>query len=370
MRRLLIACASAALLAPAAARADIPALAGDVTLSGDHAGYTPVVLTAPLDPFGNPGTLSARLEVSGKGPYTGFALISKKAREYGDHFVYMGFKDGDSGSFMGQLDTAGKLPAGEYRLYLLMTEGPTVVRLHLPELPGTLVAQPTVYTPMEVANLEERPALSSPFTYVYGHSSTLKSKGLFVGQWTADYGNSAGRSEECAYMQGMDDSGDMAYGPTCPGGVSFYDPVFSTFLPMESVDGTFSAGEVDPGRYGFGGNLAFAGEKPKVAGSAAWVGFEPLPGASQPQITAPVRLRMTLSPKVLRAGRRVTLRVRVTAAGRPVQGAVVRVGARRGRTDSHGVARIPFRLPRTGVARVTATHSGMVAARASLKVRR
>jgi hypothetical protein len=363
-------CAVAFLVGAVPAGAETPSLARDVTLSGDHAGYTRVVLPAPLEPFGEPHSLSTRLEVAGKGPYVGFALVSKDAREFGDHFVFMGLKEGDGGSFLGQLDKDGKLPAGEYRLYLLMTTGHTVVRLHLPELSGTLTAEPAVYTPMEVAGLEERPYLDSPVTFRYGHSGTLKSSGLFVAHWTADYGMSAGSAEECVYMDGMDDSGDLAYGPTCPGGISFYDPVFSTYLPMWSVNGSFSAGEVAPGRYGFGGNVTFLGAKPKIGGSAAWIGFEPLPGSSQPRLAAPVRLTLALVPKVVRAGRRVVLRMRVTAAGKPVPGASVRVGARRGLTNAAGIARIRFRAPRSGVARVTATHSGMRPARATLRVRR
>jgi hypothetical protein len=54
------------------------------------------------------------------------------------------------------------------------------------------------------------------------------------------------------------------------------------------------------------------------------------------------RLRVRVRPRRVVRRHRVTLRVRVTVAGRPVQGAVVRVGSARRTTGRHG--RVRFRL--------------------------
>jgi endoglycosylceramidase len=77
-----------------------------------------------------------------------------------------------------------------------------------------------------------------------------------------------------------------------------------------------------------------------------------------------LRLRVSLSPHRVRAGRRVLVRVMVRAAGAPVRGAVVRLGGRRAVTGRRGRAtlRLRFGSPgrRVAVARARGYRSGRV----------
>jgi len=71
------------------------------------------------------------------------------------------------------------------------------------------------------------------------------------------------------------------------------------------------------------------------------------------------RLRMTVAPARLRAGRAATLRVRVTlrfgGRGHVVAGARVRAAGRSATTDARGIARLRVRRAHPGVMRVRAT---------------
>ena len=71
------------------------------------------------------------------------------------------------------------------------------------------------------------------------------------------------------------------------------------------------------------------------------------------------RLRMTVAPARLRAGRAATLRVRVTlrfgGRGHVVAGARVRAAGRSATTDARGIARLRVRRAHPGVTRVRAT---------------
>jgi hypothetical protein len=88
-------------------------------------------------------------------------------------------------------------------------------------------------------------------------------------------------------------------------------------------------------------------------------------GRSSPR----ARLRVRVFPSRLRRGRPVRLLVRVTAGGRPVRGALIRVGSRRVRTDRRGIGRLRVRLTgRAGRRTVRASLRGFRAGRASLRV--
>src|SRR4051795_10248304 len=58
----------------------------------------------------------------------------------------------------------------------------------------------------------------------------------------------------------------------------------------------------------------------------------------------PARLRVTVRPRRVVRRHRVVLRIRVTAGGRPVKGAVVRVGSRHRVTGRRGRARLRYRF--------------------------
>lgn len=90
----------------------------------------------------------------------------------------------------------------------------------------------------------------------------------------------------------------------------------------------------------------------------------PPPGRAQPAI------RLTVRPEHGRTSRRFRLRLRATAAGRPVAGAAIRLAGRRTRTDSRGRATLTVRLRRPGRHTAIATADGLRPGRASIRVKR
>lgn len=86
-------------------------------------------------------------------------------------------------------------------------------------------------------------------------------------------------------------------------------------------------------------------------------------------VVKPLALRVSARPKRLRARRRTTVTVRVTAAGRAIKGALVKLAGRSRRTDRAGRARLKVRPRRAGRLRVTASLSGYRSARLTLRVR-
>jgi hypothetical protein len=82
-----------------------------------------------------------------------------------------------------------------------------------------------------------------------------------------------------------------------------------------------------------------------------------------------LKLRVTVRPRRVVRRRRVTLRVRVRADGRPVRGAVVRVGSKRRVTGRRGRARLRYRfVGRVGRRRVRVRAPGFAAAGAGIRV--
>ena len=74
--------------------------------------------------------------------------------------------------------------------------------------------------------------------------------------------------------------------------------------------------------------------------------------------TAAARFRLRVSPRRVRAGRRVRLRLRATEGGRPVRGVRVRFGRHVARTDRRGRASIRTRVRRPGRYKVRARKAG------------
>jgi len=130
---------------------------------------------------------------------------------------------------------------------------------------------------------------------------------------------------------------------------------------------------------GYVGRLDFAGQvraeqPPAAAPSGSGEAPGPAPagrtgddaGSASPSAPSrAARLRVAVTPRRVRAGRRTRLTVRVTRAGRPVRGATVRLGARRARTAASGRARLVVRL-RRGRHRLTATPRSGAPARATV----
>jgi hypothetical protein len=98
------------------------------------------------------------------------------------------------------------------------------------------------------------------------------------------------------------------------------------------------------------------------------VAAEPAPRAMDP---APARfaLRLQVAPRAIRAGRRMTVRVRVFAGDAPFARARVTMAGRAARTATNGYARLRVTVRRRGSVRVSATAAGYQPAQASLAVR-
>jgi hypothetical protein len=93
-------------------------------------------------------------------------------------------------------------------------------------------------------------------------------------------------------------------------------------------------------------------------------------GVAAPAAASPApALRVTVRPRRVVRRRWVRLRVRVRSAGRPVRGAVVRVGARRAVTGRRGWARLRFRfVGRPGWRQVRVRAPGFAAAGVGIRV--
>jgi hypothetical protein len=73
-------------------------------------------------------------------------------------------------------------------------------------------------------------------------------------------------------------------------------------------------------------------------------------------------LRLTVSPRRVRLGSRVPVRLRVTAGGKPVRGAKVHLGRQVARTGANGRARIVHRFGgRPGLRHPSAQSAGRIA---------
>jgi hypothetical protein len=97
-------------------------------------------------------------------------------------------------------------------------------------------------------------------------------------------------------------------------------------------------------------------------------------GASQSSCAKPggkkLTLRVALSPRRVAVGRRVRVVARVRAGGKPVRGAVVRLGGKRAVTGRRGRAKLHVRFKHRGRKRAVARARGYKPGRATLRVQR
>src|SRR4051812_15754782 len=98
-------------------------------------------------------------------------------------------------------------------------------------------------------------------------------------------------------------------------------------------------------------------------GDTSASGAAPGPGAG-PRTT---RLRLTVTPRRARVGRRTAFRFRVRAAGQAVVGATVRFGRRKAVTNTAGRARIVLVMHRRGLHRASARRFGFAPGRATVR---
>jgi hypothetical protein len=168
---------------------------------------------------------------------------------------------------------------------------------------------------------------------------------------------------------------DFAYSPKRADGSGSFPPGSETEIAVPSrVYGSGYSVAVQ------GGTVTSAGtELLKVAACAGVdrvkVDVQPGSGATS-SCAAPAKgaaktqLRVTLTPRKVRAGRRVTVRAIVRAQGQAVRGAVVRIGRKRARTDARGRARVKIRFTHSALRKVVAKAAGYKSGRARLRVRR
>lgn len=95
-------------------------------------------------------------------------------------------------------------------------------------------------------------------------------------------------------------------------------------------------------------------------------GYDPL----RPKIPGPaVPLHISAAPRSVRVGRRAHMRFRVTAAGRPVDGARVRVGRTHVRTHADGRATMTVLVHHRGLKRATVRKAGLRPGHATFRAR-
>jgi hypothetical protein len=177
------------------------------------------------------------------------------------------------------------LPAGRYRLYLIV-EKPGRVTLEFPSLPrGRLSLAPSVHTPFEAGPLPRR-AWPTPGTTPYGKTGELTSDGLVFSRAIVDAAPAGSRLETCFYSDEDEaDAGDQAYGPGCPGGRSGYAVMATTARDLGTVGITFAN---SAGKVGHGGN--FTTSPPPIASPTSidtfgmWLSYE---FATQPPVVPP-----------------------------------------------------------------------------------
>jgi lysophospholipase L1-like esterase len=107
------------------------------------------------------------------------------------------------------------------------------------------------------------------------------------------------------------------------------------------------------------------------AGHAAMAAAVPLDALERPGCASPVAaLTVRLSRRSIVVGRTVRLRVSVRRAGKPVHGALVRLGRFRARTDTAGTAVLRVRFTRPRLTRIIVTAPGARSRTLMFRVRR
>jgi S-formylglutathione hydrolase FrmB len=90
---------------------------------------------------------------------------------------------------------------------------------------------------------------------------------------------------------------------------------------------------------------------------------------AMPAGCTPPRLRLTVRPRRVKAGKRTRLHFRATVAGRPVRRALVRFAGRRARTGRRGRARVTVQLLRRGLRTARVSRRGMRSGTARVRIR-
>lgn len=281
-----IAVAAAALLAPAQASAQVPALEGVNRISGDRSGYLDVRIPDPvrmsfdsrplrnstfsIKSEGFAGVMLRRLGVS-----DGLATVVAAARfepamlcgdcEAPVESLIVGMTGIEA---QASADYSWRIPAGDYRLYLLTDGRPADVRITLPGR-GSRVLHPEfgVENPVpEVVPLLSATA-AGPFQG-FGRSDLLGSRGVQLWGGVV-YVTSNGNVEihGCSHAGG--EPVTTVFAPGCPGGVSEGSYGYTYVLTEgTSVYGAGFLAEREAGDWSVGGSVVAAGS----VGGVGWAG--------------------------------------------------------------------------------------------------
>jgi polyvinyl alcohol dehydrogenase (cytochrome) len=177
------------------------------------------------------------------------------------------------------------------------------------------------------------------------------------------------------------ETGPLSFSPVSVANGVVYNTDFSTVVTAREAASGLILGKLQLGAPSFGGvsivnGALYVAVGTSQNGSGAVIAFGDTSrnghgagGSRKP------RLRLTVRPRRIRAGRRRVFRFRVTRTGRgkrrrAVPRALVRFAGRRARTRRSGRARIVVRLRRTGRRRARASKRGYRAGRATVRVLR
>lgn len=279
--------ASAAFLLTGTASA-APPLVGTTSIAGDRTGYVRVDLTKTLlKPFSDED--EPRIKLEGGGAVLGVVLRSEWQldgnRRTTLEILRMDRRNEGSPILYSVGNGENGLPAGPYRLYLIVEKAGRVT-LEFPSLPrGQLSLAPSVHTPFEAGPLPRR-AWPTPGTTPYGKTGELTSDGLVFSRAIVEAAPAGSRMEACFYRDEAEaDAGDQAYGPGCPGGRAGYADMATTARDLGIVAFTFAN---SAGKVGHGGN--FTTSPPPIASPTSidtfgmWLSYE---FATQPPVVPP-----------------------------------------------------------------------------------
>jgi hypothetical protein len=256
----------------AAARADLPELAGTTVVEGSGDFFVDVHLSQAIrlqDVYKNQPEFATAL------PYVRVELRRFHASPpaFGpDTLAMEQFSTGRRQLHSGvSWSNSGRMPAGDYRMYLF-AEGDARVTIHVADLAGARRFRPDrKATGAEVSIL--KPLAMPPGVSAFGGSGDLRTKGnmFFFGLFGGTEDHTADRSEFCTY-EGGDEGAVSPYAPGCPQG-------FGVASMLPDVEGDWNVRgdyyNFPPGRYGIGHNMTHAGAaREPLFGMAAWLAYD------------------------------------------------------------------------------------------------
>jgi hypothetical protein len=271
-------------------------LAGITVLEGSQTAVIPVRLDREAELL-NPAYFPGQgVIASGDSPLVGFALVSDQPDP--DQVLVGGLLPWKVSQPRAQtvvIPLTGvdfgdrfRIPAGDYRLYLITDGAPARVTLEFGGLPGETVLRPQQPVPYALKMPESR-SITTPAGenfHVSGDHADLQSNGLvFSSDFTIYTSYFSSRSETCFYDR---PTTDADFGPQClPDGFgsSF---TFTDLTSLTGRQGRFSYGGypgLSRGTYGVGQNQQDVAEVEEFSTLTLWLSYEQPAAAPAPRST-------------------------------------------------------------------------------------